>query len=288
MKAILRSLPIAGTVAALITLVTPVSHASNYKPSNYERAMAEAGALADQERHGEALDRFVSAFEAMPVEIKISDVGEFVVHGGTQSAISHYVATGEFAALREGRRLAASFLEEIERAPAEASTASIERTQATLAQIERLLPKEPPPPPHPAPTVDPAQPLPHPCDCKSLDKLGLGLSFAGGLVSAGGLALIIAGGRQVPWYTERLEDFGWSPDATDYSYDDELDKARRARNINVGVGVGIAMVGVGMLSYGIIRLRKHHDRDRHGSRTQSTFAPMVTRRGGGLALHSKF
>lgn len=231
----------------------------------------------------------------MPKKVKVQDVGEFVAYSGIQSAIKHYVATGDQDALEQGKRLAMSFLAAIEQAPAGTQTASDTRIQATLTQIERLIPKEQPPPecpvpePSPDPTPDPtSEPPSNPsqrCNC-GVDRLGLGLSLAGGLASAGGLALFIAGVRQVPWYEARLSEFGWSPDSTDYDYDTELDKARRSRNINIGVGITVTSIGIGILSYGLVRLKRHRIASKRA--TQTMLEPFPIPRGGGLAFQTIF
>lgn len=254
--------------------------------------MAEAGVLVDKGKHGEALVRFSEAFEAMPNDVKVSDVGEFVVYSGTQAALRQFEADGDPAVLLQGKALAASFLVLVGRARPGASVAAAERAQAALSELEALSRpgSEPESAAGPEPAVcdfggpgpDPV-PTPAPAPAKP-DRLAPALLFTGSLALAGGMALIVVGARQVPWYEARMAEFGWEPGSTGYDYEAKLDEARAMRNIDVGVGAALAVVGVGAVVYGAVRSARHRSEDRD----RASLGPLMTRHGGGLVLTRRF
>lgn len=265
------------------------------KSGGYERSMAEAGVLVDKGKHREALVRFAEAFEAMPADVKVSDVGEFVVYSGTQAALRQFQADGDPAVLLQGKALAASFLVLVGRAQPGASVAAVERAQAALTELEAL--SRPVSEPEPAagfepPVCDPVEPGPDPvptpaptCPAPAKpDRLAPALLFTGSLALAGGVALIVVGARQVPWYEARMAEFGWEPGSTGYDYEAKLDEARAMRNIDVGVGAALAAVGVGAVVYGAVRSAHHRSTDRD----RASLGPLMTRHGGGLVLMRRF
>lgn len=251
--------------AALVVGMPCVAHAGP-RVEGFEEAMARAGALVEEGKHEQALGSFEVAFEAMPPEIQVGEVGEFVAYSGARSAIRAFDTTGDSSVLERGRALLGSFVGAVEAADESLPKASTDRARSTMSVIDGMLAPEAVPPVEgteessaepsgtPVEPREPAEPSRPPKDRAGLDRAGLALTIVGGLAAAGGIGTIIAGARQVPWYEGELESFGWDPDATDYDYEAKLDEARRVRNIDIGVGAGLAVVGVGLLVYGAIRL----------------------------------
>jgi len=280
-------------VGAALVLSSSPAHA---KPQGdgFEDAMARAGALVEKGEHASALADFEAAYASMPREIKIGNVGEFVAYSGGRSALRAFNTSGDRAVLERGKTLLATFVSDVDSASG-AATASTDRALSMLAIIEGLL--EPEPELAPEGATEPSeiaddepldQPDPAPAPQRPRrDAIGLGLTITGALATAGGLAAIIAGARQVAWYEDELERNGWSPDATHYDYDAKLDEARRVRNIDLGVGIGVTAVGIGLLTYGAIRLKnggKPGDDRRARLPARPTFAVGRRSVGGSLTL----
>ncbi|MCA9655914.1 MAG: hypothetical protein KC501_38765 [Myxococcales bacterium] len=220
------------------------------KGQDFEELLGQADEHAIEGRHAEALQTYEQAYAAMPVELKATGVGELVVLAAGKAAIGAYEADGNVQWLVRGRALLVDFIKEVSARP-DAAPPSVDAARARLEEIDATLPEtteasSPPEPPPAAPepattTIAPTDDGPKP---GSRRKAGLALAVSGGVITLGGLALLVAGTRQVPWFQQRMEELGWTPDHPDYAT--EAARAERTRDIDIGVGAGVMVVGVGL------------------------------------------
>lgn len=274
-----------GLALALALPVTGLS-ARAAPQDDFEQLIAEADGHADAKRHADALRTYVAAFDAMPDELKRSEVGEFVALAAAKAAKSDYQERQDEQALLQGRQVLTRF---IGLASGVAGAASVGAAEAHLAELDALMPSErsdadedeaAPPDAldiEPTPVTEPVDEPP-----PRRRALALGLLIGGGVAAVTGLSLTLVGARQVPWYEARLAERGWTPETMGYA--EELANAERVRNIDIGVGVTLLVVGVGVGVGGGILLAK--DRSKGGAR--ASVVPSLRRDGTGLTARVSF
>ena len=294
--------PIATSVAlATVLAAQPAIALSAPAQGDFEQLLADADGHAIEGRHAQALTEYEQAFAAMPAELRATSVGELVVVAASKSALEDFKARGDIESLKRGRALLVDFIVVVS-SHASSSPPSLDTARKQLAEIDDATPApepaaaaEPEPEPEPEPETEPEpEPEPpaveaestEPVDDRSMHerdrKLGLGLAIGGGAVTLGGLALIIAGTQQVPWFQQRMEEIGWTPDHPDY--DTEAARAIRTRNIDIGVGAGLAVVGLSASVAGAVLLaRGKRDRD-----DRVSLGGAVDRRGAMLSARLRF
>lgn len=214
---------------------------------DFEQLIAEADAHTSEGRHAEALESYADAFAAMPIDLKVSGVGEFVAVAAARAALEDYAARGEIESLERARMVLLAFVGAVQTADPALGPATVDSAKERLAEINAAMPAvteaplEPPPAPGAAqePTPDPITDTPSP-----RSRAGLGLIVSGGVVALAGVGLATAGLRQVPWYEGKLADEGWM--TSDEGYDQQIAEAERVRNIDLGLGIGALVAGVGL------------------------------------------
>jgi hypothetical protein len=230
---------------------------------DYERLIAEADGHASEGRHAQALRAYSEAFRSMPLELKVSGVGEFVAVAAGKAAIDDYQARAEVESLEQGRMILLAFIGATQSADPALEPPPLDGAKERLAEIDALMPKTadaPSGPPPAAPGEDRSED-PAPEDvAPDRSGLGLGLAVAGGVATLAGLGLVIAGVRQVPWYEAKLASEGWM--TTDDGYDQQIADAERIRNVDLGLGAGILVVGLGVGITGAVLLAKSKQRKR--------------------------
>lgn len=270
-----------------LTLALPeiVVHAA--PAGDFEQLMSEADGHADAGRHADALRTYIAAFDAMPVELQVSEVGEFVALAAAKAAMADYQERQDALSLTRGRVVLAKFIELAGNAE---GAASADAASARLAELDAMVPaeSEEPDDAEVTPVASPADTEPAP-SAEPVDEpssrrraLGLGLVIGGGAAAAAGLGLTIAGARQVPWYEQQLADRGWTPQTP--GYDEEISDAQRIRNIDIGIGVALLLVGVGLSVRGGVLLAK----ERRGPGPRASVVPSIRRDGVGLVTQLSF
>ena len=104
------------SVAVALSLIggVPAAHAAAAPDGDFEQLIAEADAHAVAGRHAEALESYAAAFEAMPTDLRISTVGEFVALEAGQAAVEDFRARGDAASLVRGQTVLRMFLADLE------------------------------------------------------------------------------------------------------------------------------------------------------------------------------
>ncbi|MEM7157691.1 MAG: hypothetical protein AAF799_32925, partial [Myxococcota bacterium] len=245
---------------------------------DFEQLLANADGHAMEGRHAEALTEYELAFAAMPAHLRATSVGELVVIAASKSALEDYEARGDVESLKRGRALLVDFIVAVSSnagsnppslAPAREKLDELEAAAPSSKAVPRPEPEpepEPQPEPEPEPQPEPESAEPEPSDLQPVQPgedqpprdrkgtLGLALTISGGVATLGGLALIVAGTQQVPWFQRKMEELGWTPDHPDYTT--EAARAERTRNIDIGVGAGLAVVGIGVGVAGAVLLAR--------------------------------
>lgn len=280
-----RRKPFARTLAAglALTLALPAAVARAAPQGDFEQLIAQADGHADAQRHADALQTYVAAFDAMPDELKGSEVGEFVALAAAKAAKADYQEREDEQALAQGRGVLTRF---IEQASGVQGAPSVEPAKERLAELDALVPPERPEPvevapPEPAPEeVEPAAEEVEPVDRRSVRrrKVALGLIIGGGVAAVAGLSLTLVGTRQVPWYEQQLAQGGWTPETMGYA--EQIQSAERIRDIDIGVGIALIVVGVGVGVGGGVLLAKN----RRGADSRASVVPSLRRDGVGLTL----
>ncbi len=271
-----------GTTASLaLALALNVTDAtaatsSAVQPGDFEQLIADADGHADAGRDAEALEAYADAFDAMPEELKTSEVGEFVALATAKAALADFDSREDPASLERAQDVLEQFIE-----VADAAGLSVEAAKDLLAEIVTRIPEDEP---EPDDEFEQEVELEDPSDDPPPPRRGLALGLLGGGAAAAvaGLGLVIAGTRQVPWYEQKLEEGGWATD--DPGYDDQIASAERIRNIDLGLGAALLVVGVGLGVGGGVLLA----RGRGGSESRASLTPSLRRHGGGLALRVDF
>ncbi|MEX1364895.1 MAG: hypothetical protein AB1Z98_17335 [Nannocystaceae bacterium] len=253
---------------------------------DFEQLLAEADAHTLDGRPAEALDAYERAYAAMPPELRATAVGELVVLAAGKAAFEAHRRSGDTAVLLRGRALLVSFITEVSARP-DAAVPSLDSARSRLEELEAEVPEPepapPPPPPEPEPEPELQQPV-EPSDegprRQGQSKVGLALAVSGGAATLGGLGLVIAGSRQVPWFEGKIEELGWTPDHPDYAA--EAAKAERTRNIDIGVGAAVMVVGIGLGVTGAVLMTRH--RKQAAVAWSGTLLPG----GGGVAARVRF
>lgn len=234
---------------ALALVAAPVPAFAAPGEGDFEQLLAEADGHALDGRPDEALTAYEKAFEAMPPELRATEVGELVVLAAGKAALDDYERNHDVESLRRGRALLIAFITEVSSRP-DAPPPPLDSARARLDEIDAAIPEAEPATPPPAPAVttnenaEPTSPEPMTDDAPRRRPLGLALAASGGVVALGGVALVVAGTQQVPWFERKMEEIGWTPDHPEYA--DEAARAERMRAIDIGVGAAVAVVGVGL------------------------------------------
>jgi hypothetical protein len=248
--------------------------------ADFEQLIAEADAHSSAGRHAEALKSYVDAFTAMPAELRASSVGQFVALAAANAAQEDFRARGDATSLDKGRDVLRAFVLVAQATDREGTAELVTEAQARLTELEQLRSSpspaaEPDPsasasddgldtPPSDGPTPSSGGPTP------DHSRLGIALAVSGGVVLLGGLGLMIAGARQVPWYEEELAGQGWA--TTDPGYDQEIAQAQGVRNVDYGIGAAMLVIGVGLGVTGAVLLTKSKQR-----RRELSVAPVLGR-----------
>lgn len=256
---------LAAALALLVTLGGAVPARAAAPPADFEQLIARADEHASAGRHAEALHEYAQAFEAMPAELKGNDVGQFVALAAGTAAIEDYRARGDRASLEAGKEVLTAFI-----GHAEGSAELVEEAKLRSQEIDDLLGPGEPTSPEPSARAPERkrererehEPSPATSDRTTPDRsrLGLALAVSGGVAVLGGVGLMIAGARQVPWYEAKLAAEGWVP--TDEGYDQQIGEAERVRNLDFGLGAAVLAVGVGLGVTGVVLVAKRKRAER--------------------------
>jgi hypothetical protein len=238
--------------------------------ADFEQLIAEADAHSSAGRHADALESYVEAFTAMPAELRASSVGQFVALAAANAAQEDFRARGDASSLDQARDVLRAFVLVAQASDREGTAELVTEAQARLAELEQVRSS-----PSPAPEPDPGGSAsddgldtppsdgPTPSGDRTgpdRSRLGIALAVSGGVVFLGGLGLMIAGARQVPWYEEELASEGWA--STDPGYDEQIAQAQGVRNVDYGIGALMLVVGVGVGVTGAVLLAKSKQRRR--------------------------
>ncbi|MEX1368323.1 MAG: hypothetical protein AB1Z98_34650 [Nannocystaceae bacterium] len=241
-------------LALMLAGVGPSARAAAPSGDDFEQLVVQADEHAGAGRHAAALGAYADAFEAMSTELRATPVGEFVALAAGKAALDDFEQREDPAALERGRAVLEQFLAAIEAAAEDGDAASSEAARSRLEELVALMPEpeaEPDLGDGPAPL---AEPKPVAQRAGPSRTVGIALVAAGGASVLGGIGLVVAGARQVPWYEERLLAEGW--DRSFPEFQGELDNARRVRNIDIGIGAALLGVGVGLGVAGGVILAK--------------------------------
>lgn len=234
-------------------------HAAAAPEGDFEQLIAEADAHVDQGRHDEALSAYTRAYRAMPAELQVSGVGEFVAMAAGKAALEDFAARGDRRSLEQARDVLRAFVTAAQTADPQLSPAPTDAASQRLAEIDAQLgsgppPSEPPPLTDDAGDEPSAAPPPEPDAPPDRSRAGLALAVSGGVAALAGVGLLVAGARQVPWIERKLDEQGWQP--TDEGYDDQIADAERVRAIDLGLGAAALVVGVGLGVTGAVLLAR--------------------------------
>lgn len=221
---------------------------------DFEALVAEADEHAGAGRHAEALEAYAAAFEAMPEAMRPTTVGDFVARAAGKAALDDFEGRGEVASLERGRDVLEAFIAAAEGASSGDGPAS---TTAARERLDEIVARIPEPEPEPEVEVE-AAPITVPTADSGRQgpsrTVGIALVAAGGASVLGGIGLVVAGARQVPWYEQQLIDGGWDPASSEFA--DELGNAERVRTIDLALGGALLGVGVGLGVAGGVILAK--------------------------------
>ncbi len=265
--------------AVAVGLVSPPAHALAPESGDFEQRIADADGHADAGEHADAVEDYVGAFEAMPDELKVTEVGEFVVLAAGKAALADFEARQDPKSLKKARDLLEGFIE-----MAAGVDVSVDAVSARLDEVQAAIPADEPivgPEPEPEVDEDP-DPVVDTPDKPPRRGLAIGLLAGGGVALLAGVGLMIAGARQVPWYEQKLADEGWTPDQV--GYDREIASAERIRTIDYAVGGVFLGVGAGLAAAGAVLLVKSGRK----SSGQAAIAPSLRADGGGLTMRLRF
>lgn len=288
----LRGLAAAAVLLVALGASAPARAAA--PAADFEQLIARADEHASAGRHADALRTYVDAFEAMPRDLRRSSVGEFVVLAAANAAEQDYQARSDRASLEAAVEVLQAFMGEVKAADPEGAAALVEQAKQRSLQLGALLDASAEPSSEPSETVEPeAAPAdetapPEAADDSTSDRaapdrrrLGLALVVSGGVAVLGGVGLMVAGVRQVPWYEGKLADEGWVP--TDVGYDQQIADAERYRNLDLGLGAGLAVIGLGLGITGAVLVAKHGRGER-----EVAVAPVLGRERALLAATLRF
>jgi hypothetical protein len=285
---------LATAVALAMTVGGAVPARAAAPKADFEQHIARADEHASAGRHAEALASYVEAFTAMPKELRASSVGQFVALAAANAAMEDFRARGDARSLDQGHDVLRAFVLVAEATDREGTAELVAETHARLAELDALRASASPtsepdfgasrsddlaeddsdsPSDDLAPTSDRAAP--------DRSRLGLALAVSGGVVVLGGVGMMIAGARQVPWYEDQLASEGWLP--TDPGYDAQLAEAHRVRRVDYGIGAVLLVVGVGVGVTGAVLVAKSKQRER-----ELTLVPVLGRDRAMLAATMRF
>lgn len=239
--------------------------------ADFEQLIAQADAHSSAGRHAEALASYVDAFTAMPAALRASSVGQFVALAAANAAQEDFRARGDARSLDQGRDVLRAFVLVAQASPQDGTTELVTEVQARLAELDALRASGRSPAAEPDSGGDAsdgdldAPPGDGPTSARDRaapdrSRLGLALAVSGGVVLLGGVGLMIAGARQVPWYEEQLASEGWT--SSDPGYDAQIAEAQRVRNVDYGIGAAMLVVGVGLGATGAVFLARSKQRRR--------------------------
>lgn len=260
---LLRGLAAAAVLLVALGASAPARAAA--PAADFEQLIARADEHASAGRHADALRTYVEAFEAMPRDLRRSSVGEFVVLAAANAAEQDYQARSDRASLEAAVEVLHAFMGEVKAADPEGAAALVEQAKLRSLQLGELLdasaePSEPAAQPEAGP-ADEAAAAPQADDARASDRaapdrrrVGLALAVTGGVAVLGGVGLMIAGVRQVPWYEGKLADEGWV--STDVGYGQQIADAERIRNLDLGLGAGVVVIGLGLGITGAVLVAK--------------------------------
>lgn len=242
-------------------------------PERYEGLVEEGGVMLERGELGPGAERLSEAYRAMPAEIRVSELGRFIVVRASD-AYARAAAEDDLATREASRSLLREFFADLEAArdagtptasPDEQEQALAKRLTALDDQIAALEAAEAERAAAEAAerekTVEIVPVVPVEDDAASTrDGLTIGLLAGGGVLLAGGAVLTIQGAR-FPGMIERARDealalYDLSPDQIPPQWGEHEDAQRRQGRILLASGVSLAVVGVAALVWGGVRLAK--------------------------------
>lgn len=293
--------------------------ASPAEPPAYEAYMRSAVERleAGEPDHLRAAQDYENAYEAMSQELRVGEMGQFVVAEIVRLYWEElWPAKQELAHLRACRDLLQEYFDELDRARGEQRPTSAPNDveinlRRTLDDVEaaietkqqEIIAKEE----EAARAVEEtkaeegrdvkpnqAPPQPSPRQKKQRDVLGLSLVGVGAAISAGGAALLVDGllfpsmiadakAKQRRIDEEEGDLLPSDPDPTIYVEHEE--KMRRRGTIILITGASTLAVGVGLLAWGSIRLMRHR---RKASNVALHMSPVFSSRVAGLEIRLHF
>lgn len=275
----------AALTASVLCLAIAMPVRAAAPEADFEQTLAQADRHANAGRHADALRTYAAAFGAMPDNLRVSGVAEFIALAAGRAAIADYQERGEAQALERGQAVLVRFIDRVLAEPS--AEGSADAAQALLAKIEAMVPPAPPRAPQPethdepAPERErePARAGAEPRDrgkINAMGKTGIGLMVAGGLTTIGGVVLVA------------LPPSGF-PEG-----DPNANKVTTTRPAGAAVlGGGAALVIVGAVLLGVERTRAKRQRtSTAGSSmlraTRATVHPWLRAHAGGLGVTGYF
>lgn len=300
-----RGAPVALFVAA--ALVTLPLRAGAAGPGTGGSLLEQAQSAEADGRHREAGDKFAAYYRGLPLNVRGSESGEYIVAFAAKAYRAAWNADHERSALEDSRLLIDAFLADVGTVAGGTPPGWTQAMQGERKEVQRLLdedeaastpppadpppeeqlPKEPPPKEplakEPLPE-EPKDPTPATADDKR-DGVGIGLLVGGVAALGGGVAMIAIGVRN----EGRAEDVVANASASGGStiVDPEwLPAQRRQWRTLAGVGGGLAALGLAAAIWGTVRLASK----RSGKPERMVTAGAIPiRSGGGLVtLSSRF
>lgn len=268
-----------------------VNAAPSRAPSydDYAEHLEQAQARADAEDYGGALGNFAQAYAALPADDRVGELGADVIDrviGLTAATLAEPDPDPE--ALRRARAVLVRHLGEVEQTDPQRDLSAVHEQRE---QIDAALAQREPAPPPPPPTANRRVVSPTPTDTSpSRRRLALGLTIGGSVAAVAGIGLIGYGG----WFSSRNRDLQDRFDADDaagrLTVNDRttmrnyLDEEKREAATWIVAGVVATTAGVGVLTAGLIMLR----RERRATPTTATVSPIVGPQTAGLLIRARF
>ncbi len=172
----------------------------------FEDALARADEHARADRHADALETYAEAYEAMPEELRVSGVGEFVVLEAGLTAIADFAARGDQESLARAQSLLRRFITAVKTAGPGVESVPIDAARQRLTELEALMPE-------PEPEVEPFEessdearepvleaapsatesdsPTQERTKLNSLEVSGITLMIVGGIATIPGVVLVV-------------------------------------------------------------------------------------------------